>query len=271
MRYTQADLQELASQASNLARRVGVRRFVMRPGKLTQLLHQLGNARGLSAAEVGPDELADALQLLPLAQYHLEQIELRLISEARERKMSWVEIAQSLSLRSRQAAEQRFLRLRAAHGTSAGGRDVAPARVQRRRQNEFLELVNARYSISRQLAKLLPSAIEEELYASATGPVPKNAGATWDRLPVDERANQRDKLMGVLAPHLRALRTFASEGENEPIALFLALGRLIARLDRSGYRFDTLPSELVEGIDALRELMTFVNPRVFAAAPALPG
>lgn len=271
MRYTDADLQELTSQAGNLARRVGVRRFVMRPGKLTQLLHQIGNPRRLPAAAVGPDELADALQLLPLAQYHLEQIELRLISEARDRKMSWAEIAQNLSLRSRQAAEQRFLRLKTAHSTSAAGRDVAPARTQRRRQNEFLELVDTRYAICRQLAKLLPSAIEEELYASATGPVPKNAGATWDRLPVDERANQRDKLMGLLAPHLRALRAFASEGENEPIELFLALARLIVRLDRNGYRFDALPSSLREGIDALRELMTFLNPRVFAAAPTLPA
>lgn len=271
MKYTEADLQEFASQAGNLARRVGVRRFVMRPGKLTQLLHQISNARGLSAAETGPDELADALQLLPLAQYHLEQIELRLIGEARERKMSWAEIAQHLSLRSRQAAEQRFLRLRTAHGTSAPGRDVGPARIQRRRQNEFLELVETRYPVARRLAKLLPSAIEEELYASATGPVPKNAGATWDRLPVDERANQRDKLMGQLAPHLRALRTFASEDENEPIELFLALGRLIARLDRNGYPFDTLPLALGEGVDAMRELMTHVNARAFTPARTLPS
>ncbi|MFJ1763129.1 hypothetical protein ACIOD2_22645 [Amycolatopsis sp. NPDC088138] len=267
MKYSAAELQKLAGRASSLARRIGARRFVMRPGKLTQLLNQVGDRNAPQAGRVGVGEVGDALELLPLAQHQLEQIELRLIAEARDRRMSWAEIAERLSMRSRQAAEQRYLRLKSAHSISGGGRDVVPARAQRRRRNELLELVEAKRTTLRRLARLLPTALEEDLYATATGPTPKNAGPTWDRLPVDERATRRDHLMGQLAPHLRTLRTSIAEEVAEPLDLFLALGYLIVQLDRNGYQFGNLPSELTGSIDEVRDVMAKFGARTFAAPP----
>ncbi|SFJ26850.1 hypothetical protein SAMN04489731_1186 [Amycolatopsis regifaucium] len=265
MKYSRDDLRELASLASNLARRVGARRFVMRPGKLIQLLNQIVNSPRVSGPPVGKDELADALRLLPLAQYQLEQIELRLLSEAREQKMSWSDIAEHLSLRSRQAAEQRLMRLKTAHGTPDGGKDVAPARAQRRRHNEVLELLTPQLPLFRRLAKLLPEAFEEHLYATSTGPISRSTGATWDRLPVDERASRRDRLLGDVSPSLRFLRFLAAEEENDPVRYFRVLGQLIYLLDRAGYQFDGFPADLLQDVNALREVLLKVGAGVIVS------
>jgi hypothetical protein len=75
------------------------------------------------------DEHADVLPALALTarlRADLDRAERQLIRLARERGASWQEIAASLGLRSRQAAEQRWLRL-----CGASGRDVTETRRQR--------------------------------------------------------------------------------------------------------------------------------------------
>ncbi|RSM35780.1 hypothetical protein DMA12_42990 [Amycolatopsis balhimycina DSM 5908] len=264
MRLTTGDLAELTERASRLARRVGIRRFVMRPGKLTQLLHQISTPNSPYSEQVGADEVGDALQLITLAQHQLEEIELRLISGARERKMSWADIAERLSLRSRQAAEQRYLRLQAGHTSAAGNRDVTPVRERRRRQNELLEILTASEPALRRLARLLPDAVDDNLYASATGPAPRKAAATWDQLPVNERAYHRDQLGGDLAPYLRTVRRYA-QGET-PMRLFVPLAQVVSILDRSGYDFHHLPTELNLDLEQLRSIIRRVG---FRPSPSL--
>jgi hypothetical protein len=75
-----------------------------------------------------PDALA-ALPLLSDLRADLDRAEQQLIGIAREQGASWREIAAALRLGSRQAAEQRWLRLAA-----AVRRDPADVRTRRRRQ-----------------------------------------------------------------------------------------------------------------------------------------
>jgi hypothetical protein len=80
-------------------------------------------------APAGPDLLA-ALALVPGLRRDLDRVERALIGAAREGDVSWGEVAAALRLRSRQAAEQRWLRLT----SSDAGRDAVTARRRRRHQ-----------------------------------------------------------------------------------------------------------------------------------------
>lgn len=86
-------------------------------------------ATGRSAPEV----LA-ALTLVTGLRADLEQTERELIALARDRGTSWRAVATALGLSSRQAAEQRWLRLQAAAGR---GREPGSVRRQRERQQKF--------------------------------------------------------------------------------------------------------------------------------------
>jgi len=83
-------------------------------------------------AESPPDRghLAAALALVPRLREELDSIERALIDTARESGASWTDIASALGLRSRQAAEQRRLRL----GASQAPRDPEQLREFRKRQ-----------------------------------------------------------------------------------------------------------------------------------------
>lgn len=84
----------------------------------------------LTAAGTGdPAPALDALGLLHGIRERLDATERALIESARAGGASWATVATTLGLRSRQAAEQRYLRL-----TGDGTRDVAPTRVTRQRQ-----------------------------------------------------------------------------------------------------------------------------------------
>lgn len=61
---------------------------------------------------VDPADLLDALTLLPLVKAELAETELTLMVLARGRGLTWAQIADGLGLRSAQAAQQRFDRLR---------------------------------------------------------------------------------------------------------------------------------------------------------------
>jgi hypothetical protein len=74
-------------------------------------------------------EVLAALGAVGALRHDLDGTERGLIERAREEGVAWPRIAEALGLASRQAAEQRFLRLGAARG-----RDPAGARASRRRQ-----------------------------------------------------------------------------------------------------------------------------------------
>ncbi|MFY1693569.1 hypothetical protein [Plantactinospora sp. WMMB782] len=86
----------------------------------------------LAAASGGgagqPEPLA-AMRLLAGLRAGLDEAERQLIEAARQRRASWAQIATALGLASRQAAEQRWVRL-----SGAASRDPSRVRADRRRQ-----------------------------------------------------------------------------------------------------------------------------------------
>ncbi|RKR87915.1 hypothetical protein BDK92_2218 [Micromonospora pisi] len=82
-----------------------------------------------TATDPTPEQLLAALALLDGVRADLDRIERALIESARDRRTSWARIAAALGLTSRQAAEQRWLRLR-----GGSGRALARAREIRQRQ-----------------------------------------------------------------------------------------------------------------------------------------
>jgi hypothetical protein len=83
----------------------------------------------LRAARPAEGEAAAALALIPGLRNDLDTAERRLIGILRGHGASWQAIADILGLRSRQAAEQRWLRL-----SGGAGRDAVEARRERQRQ-----------------------------------------------------------------------------------------------------------------------------------------
>jgi len=82
-----------------------------------------------------PEDVQDALRLLPELRGELDSVERRLIEAARVRGASWAALAAPLGVRSRQAAEQRYRRLAGGDLTRTDrARDPAPARRDRARQ-----------------------------------------------------------------------------------------------------------------------------------------
>jgi hypothetical protein len=84
---------------------------------------------------VPPQHSVATLAGLANLRSELDRLERDLIASARDHGASWSQIAAALGLRSRQAAEQRWLRLNA-----NDGRSPAPARLERRRQRGVDEL-----------------------------------------------------------------------------------------------------------------------------------
>ncbi|GIG92625.1 hypothetical protein [Plantactinospora endophytica] len=88
-----------------------------------------------SGAADRPEPLA-ALRLLGGLRAGLDEAERQLIEAARAERTSWAQIAAALGLASRQAAEQRWVRL-----SGAASRDPVRVRTDRRRQ----QFVDGRY------------------------------------------------------------------------------------------------------------------------------
>ncbi|MGW4467718.1 hypothetical protein [Micromonospora sp. NPDC004704] len=81
------------------------------------------------ATDPSPEQVLEALALLDGVRGDLDRIERELIESARDRRTSWARIAAALGLASRQAAEQRWLRLR-----GEAGRDPVQVRGALQRQ-----------------------------------------------------------------------------------------------------------------------------------------
>jgi hypothetical protein len=104
-----------------------------------------------------PADLLAALAVVQELRADLDRIERRLIGAAREGGASWLDVATTLGLRSRQAAEQRWLRL-----GQAASRDAAAARKLRERQRiadaaagaEVIDLRAAVWALFEHLATL---------------------------------------------------------------------------------------------------------------------
>ncbi|MEN3614067.1 hypothetical protein AAH979_31520 [Plantactinospora sp. ZYX-F-223] len=98
----------------------------------------LAAASGTGAGR--PEPLA-ALRLLGGLRAGLDEAERRLVEAAREQRASWAQIATALGLASRQAAEQRWVRL-----SGAATRDPARVRVERKRQQSVDSTFGAQIS-----------------------------------------------------------------------------------------------------------------------------
>lgn len=88
---------------------------VLEPQQAVRLVELLGaGTAGSREGEdtVDGDDLLAALTLLPLVEAELAETELTLMVLARGRGLTWAQIAEGLGLRSAQAAQQRFDRLR---------------------------------------------------------------------------------------------------------------------------------------------------------------
>lgn len=76
-------------------------------------------------------DILDGLTLVTEMKVLTEASEERLLREARRRGITFQEIAEAMAMRSRQAAEQRFIRLVGGHGPAE------QAQMNRRRQERF--------------------------------------------------------------------------------------------------------------------------------------
>lgn len=65
------------------------------------------------SSELTPDELLDALALLPAARAELENVEVGLLFTARSEGLTWAQIADAMGFRSPQACQQYVKRLSA--------------------------------------------------------------------------------------------------------------------------------------------------------------
>lgn len=93
----------------------------------------------LGTGRTAPEALA-ALTLVTELRTDLDRAERQLITQARERGASWRVVATALGLSSRQAAEQRWLRLRAGEEAVDRARDAGSVRRQRHRQQKLDEV-----------------------------------------------------------------------------------------------------------------------------------
>lgn len=162
-----------------------------------------------------PAELLSALGLLRGLRAHLDDLELALIEGARERRVSWSQISSALGLASRQAAEQRWLRL-----SGAEGRNPARTRAARQRQRSV-----------------------DESFGELIAPLRVAARAAYRQLRSDPDWDRRHP-RAALARH-----TLDLAGTAPPSALFTLAEEAVADLERIPAR------QLgAAGADALRRL-----------------
>ena len=111
-------------------------------------------------------ELLAALSGVAEIRRELDEIERDLLTDARDAGASWAAIATALSLASRQAAEQRWLRLQGLRS-----RDPGWARSQRAQRNDddgpgLEELAKAADAAHRELRARAPGSAQEKLAAA---------------------------------------------------------------------------------------------------------
>lgn len=111
----------------------------------------------VAAGGTDASEVLAALASLPVVRGDLDRVERELIAAARDLGVAWPAIAQALGLGSRQAAEQRWLRL-------SGGSSRDPARVRAaRREQRIVDAASGQRLVElRRAARLLHRRIESD-------------------------------------------------------------------------------------------------------------
>lgn len=198
------------------------------PDEAATQWQSLADHAAVLAAAYGTDaertEPLAALHLLGTLRKSLDDAERQLLESARDQRASWAQIARSLGLSSRQAAEQRWLRL-------SGGVDRDPERVRVDRQRQ--RLVDTPYGpdIGRLRATVL--AVHRQLAADAV-------------------LASRHPRAGL------ARTTLALAATAEPGALFALAMQAAADLD--AVPVERLPPPLPSALDRLRRAVLAATP-----------
>lgn len=184
----------------------------------------------IEAAEPSPADVNTSLTQIGDLRHDLDRVEHRLIALARGAGAGWQEIADSLGLRSRQAAEQRYLRLDA-----SAEPDIGAVRKRLARRREMDARADARAARLRAAAGALIDELEQVARRAEGGgagavlalstvriAVDGEAGALYDLVAqalddLDELPSTRrsDALNAAVAEAREALAA-AREGNIEP-------------------------------------------------------
>ncbi|MET0135047.1 MAG: HSP18 transcriptional regulator [Kibdelosporangium sp.] len=136
------------------------------------LVHAVAT-RTLAASEQDPTGVQEALAALTLLRHLREECaawEPRLIAAARASGASWIQLAPSLGVASRQAAERRYLRLRPDErgSTSTGEERVQATRDRRAGDRAVVRWARDNAATLRQLAAQVSESLPEKESAVAT-------------------------------------------------------------------------------------------------------
>ncbi|MEW9555841.1 hypothetical protein [Nonomuraea sp. NPDC050783] len=88
--------------------------------ELVRLVLEAAHDPGDGAPEVGPEDLADALQMIVPIRRSIDSMEYQAVAAARRAGLTWRQVADALALESPQAAQQRFQRLAVRLDQTAG-------------------------------------------------------------------------------------------------------------------------------------------------------
>lgn len=162
------------------------------------------------------DDLVAALTMVPGLRQDLDELEAALIDRVRDSGVSWHDIAAALGLRSRQAAEQRRLRLKSAQV----GRDPTEARRHRRDQLAADRGAGERIVRLREAVKHLVARLEQDdptdrpavrlAHRTLRIALDASPGALVDlaRLALTDLAGEMD----AAEPTIRRVRELSAEG-----------------------------------------------------------
>jgi hypothetical protein len=181
-------------------------------------------AEAAASASAGPDELLRALSLIDGLRSRLDRYERGLIESARERDVGWPQISAALRLSSRQAAEQRWLRL-----CGGSGRDPAQVRAVRQRQRSI-----------------------DLTYGESIGELRSAALAAHRRICADGRWDERHPVA------VLARTSLETAGAAPPGALYALVFQAMGDLD--GMRAGRLPAPLGTAIRRLRRALDAAAP-----------
>ncbi|MBW4719671.1 hypothetical protein [Saccharothrix obliqua] len=219
----------LQVQVDRLARKLGV------PRSRRRALHLLETIADSPRTDF--EDITQALGLVELARLEVDLVEVALIERARDAGASWSRIAAGLGLRSRQAAEQRYLRLTALRRSGPAERDPQVARELQRSRRIRDRLID-------EYAPLLEGLTSAILADSENNP------ERWDAAPDPQRI-----------PVMTRLSILRRQASSAPPAIIYALLTDIARtLSQMRNRYpSTLPPSILEGFERLSLLQQLIS------------
>lgn len=176
------------------------------------------------ANDATPERILSALSLLVGLRVELDALERALIELARDQRASWAQISSALGLASRQAAEQRWLRL-----CDAVARDPVKVRASRRRQQNVDSLYGAAIGELRRAVV----AVHRELTGDAAWDE-RHPRAALARMSLEVAVTAEPGAMYQLAQHaMDDLEAMAAAGEPISGVVFRNLRQAVARAARA--------------------------------------